>query len=915
MAGKSAALEHAVGKLTLGFAAAGVAIGVESVKAAAKFQTAMELIHTQAGRSQKTVDQMSKAVLAMSAGVATGPDELAKGLYHLASTGMSTAKSLQALKIAAEGAKLGGADLESVTNALNATLASGIKGAQNMSQAMGALNAVVGAGDMRMQDLAEALGTGVLAAVKGFGVNLNDVGAALATFGDNNIRGADAATQLRMAVLFMAKPAAGAKDALQSLGMNSKTLANDMGKGGLGLALTDLHDRLLKAGDTGSKMGQVLLDMFGHKAGTGLAILEQQFSRFQQKQNEVATGSKNFASSWTGYTQTFGYSWDRARTAFQTMTIELGQKLLPTATKAMNWIGTTGVGDLEKFSGWVSRNKTPIEDIAKVLGAIAAFRFATGTLAKIPGMLGLGSKGLGGVGGSILGTAKPIPVYVTNMGKGLPGGPGGGGPLSTAEKDAEKYGPGAAVGATWLTRAGKIATTASRGAGLADPVVLASLLAGSDNGPKAGAAVNAEITRLLAQFKIRNGVVSGPSGKAVAPDIAHMVLLGRTGQNPAKLSGRDLSGLQIRTKTGETLAPDPKPGRIEIQKLNQALTDEWTLTKKVGRASAETIRLHTQAAAAARSEAAWQKQIAASQVASAKAATNGMISQIKRIPGAWAGIAAEAKAAGTNIGAMLDAGLTVGIQAGAGKVNIVTKTVVDGVVHTATKAAALGSPSKKTIYIGRMLAEGLGLGVEQGGRIAVSKAQNLLNSVLSKLGNARGNASGLASGIAGNLTGGASLSNMPLSSLTTAFGTSYTASPTTAGMTSYLSSYLSRERSFARNLAVARKKGLSAVDAGNIAQMGLDVGGPIAAALAHSSSSQVRHISALDAQINATANALGSSIAQGQYGAEIAKLLREQNALLAALAHKTGVEVANAMKSPHSAKTLATSHTRAQRSK
>src|SRR6059058_2749328 len=120
MAGKSAALEHAVGKMALGFAAAGVAIGVESVRAAAKFQTAMELIHTQAGRSQKTVDAMSKAVLAMAGSVATGPDELAKGLYHLASTGMSTAKSLQALKIAAEGAKLGGADLESVTNALNA---------------------------------------------------------------------------------------------------------------------------------------------------------------------------------------------------------------------------------------------------------------------------------------------------------------------------------------------------------------------------------------------------------------------------------------------------------------------------------------------------------------------------------------------------------------------------------------------------------------------------------------------------------------------------------------------------------------------------------------------------------------------------------------------------------------------------
>ena len=124
MAGKSAALEHAVGKLTLGFAAAGVAIGVESVKAAAKFQQSMELIRTQAGASQREVDKMSKAVLALAGPTATAPQTLTEGLYHLESAGFRGAKALAALKTAAEGAKIGGANLEDVTNALNATLVS-----------------------------------------------------------------------------------------------------------------------------------------------------------------------------------------------------------------------------------------------------------------------------------------------------------------------------------------------------------------------------------------------------------------------------------------------------------------------------------------------------------------------------------------------------------------------------------------------------------------------------------------------------------------------------------------------------------------------------------------------------------------------------------------------------------------------
>jgi hypothetical protein len=168
----------------------------------------------------------------------------------------------------------------------------------------------------------------------------------------------------------------------------------------------------------------------------------------------------------------------------------------------------------------------------------------------------------------------------------------------------------------------------------------------------------------------------------------------------------------------------------------------------------------------------------------------------------------------------------------------------------------------------------------------------------------------MASGISSNLIGGASLANMPLASGTTAFGTSFTASPTTAGMTAYLSSYLARERTFARNLGVARKKGLSPVDAANIAQMGLDQGGPIAAALAHSSRSQVRHISALDAQITATSGQLGNQAAGAVYDRQVVVLERVEKLL----EHLPGA-FAKALTSPHATKALATHHTRAKRSK
>jgi TP901 family phage tail tape measure protein len=361
----------------LGIAGAATVIGYESVKAASSFQAAMEQIHTQAGVGQRQVDALSKAVLRLAGPVATAPDELAKGLYHIEST-LSKAippaqrmrEAMSELRVAAEGAKVGGADLEDVTNALNGTVASGIPGVKNLSQAMGALNATVGAGDMRMQDLADAMGSGMLAVVKGFGVNLTQVGAALATFGDNNIRGANAATQLRMGIMSMAKPAATGKAALKELGLTTRTLAKDLQTGGLTKAVTDLHDRLTKAGLGGKKAGETLTEAFGKKAGPAIAILTGQFARFQSKLGEVRDGAHGFNSAWESTTQTFQFKLQKLQATVEALAVRIGTALIPYVEKA--------AAAFASATGWLERHRTVAEALAVVIGgalvtAIAAY--------------------------------------------------------------------------------------------------------------------------------------------------------------------------------------------------------------------------------------------------------------------------------------------------------------------------------------------------------------------------------------------------------------------------------------------------------------------------------------------------------------------------------------------------------------
>ncbi len=399
------------GATLLGAAAGFAVVGTESVKMAMSFQSAMEMIHTQAGASQAEVKKMSEAVLNLAPKVGTGPDALAEALYHLESTGMRGAAALNALKLAAEGAKVGHANLEDVTNALDASIASGIPGVQNLGQAMGALNTIVGAGDMKMQDLADAMGSGVLAVVKGYGLSLNDVGAALATYGDNNIRGADAATKLRTAVQAMAVPAGTAKAALEKIGMTTHQLAADLSSGGLNKAITDLHTHLTDSGIAADQTGSILTEAFGKKAGPGIAILTDQFTRFQSKIKDIKDGAGGFDDAWKGTTQTLSYQMDTLKATGEALGTKFGMFLIPKVEQ----LGKAISGVIS----WFQKNKVAAEllgaAVATVLGA-AVIKFSIDTAGKFLSAVGRMGQGVADFATNLFTTAPEVEAGMEGMG-------------------------------------------------------------------------------------------------------------------------------------------------------------------------------------------------------------------------------------------------------------------------------------------------------------------------------------------------------------------------------------------------------------------------------------------------------------------------------------------------------------------
>ena len=384
----TAARTGALGKAgLLALAGGALAVGAESIHMATQFDAAMTRINTQdnADLTTQQMKNLRNSVLDLAGPTAQAPDALAEAMIHVYGAGIKGAQALDLLKIAAEGATVGHANLVDVTNALDAAVAVNIPGVQDYKQAMGELNATVGAGDMTMQDLANALGGPMLATVKGYGLNITDVGAGLAVFGDRNIRGAEAATELRMATQALAVPAKQGGNALKELGLQSDTLANDLQQGGLKQALNDLNDHLLKAGYTSKSAGDVITQAFGKKAGGGLNVLidslSSSTSNFNQKFEDVARSGQNFSKDWAQTQDTLAFKIKSLESAAEALGIKLGNVLIPAVTQLLGWLQDLGRG-IGEVVAWFKKH----HDAAIALGTAIGGILVGALIAAIPEM-------------------------------------------------------------------------------------------------------------------------------------------------------------------------------------------------------------------------------------------------------------------------------------------------------------------------------------------------------------------------------------------------------------------------------------------------------------------------------------------------------------------------------------------------
>lgn len=380
----------------LGIGVAATVAAVKSVHMAAEFQTAMTRVRTGAGESAANMKMVSDGVLAMAGQVGQSTQQLTTGLYTVESAGYHGADALAVLKTSAMGAKVGAAELGTVTDAVTTALNAYKLSAADSVPVMNALVATESEGKTNMEALAGSMAS-ILPVSAAAHVGLNEVLGAMATMTAQGTSADVAATYLRQTIGQLSNPSAKAAATMKGLGLSAIDVAKELGSKGLAATLetltnaiknkmgpsgTVLIDTLQKAAKnsqdfngqlakaTGSQktyIGALATMVGGTKSMMGaLQLTGSHMKTFQDNVAGVADHVKKGGKSvegWADVQGTFNQKLAEAKGSMQALGISIGLTLLPAATKLMGYFATV--------ARMAAQHHTALLLMAAGLGAVA----------------------------------------------------------------------------------------------------------------------------------------------------------------------------------------------------------------------------------------------------------------------------------------------------------------------------------------------------------------------------------------------------------------------------------------------------------------------------------------------------------------------------------------------------------------
>lgn len=344
-----------VGGTIAGLAAAGgvalVGLGIQSVKMAGDFQSGMTSLVTGAGESKANLQQVSDGILSLATSTGTTTKQLTDGMYMIESAGFHGAQGLSVLQAAAQGAKVGNADLGTVANAVTSVMHDYASSNLTATQATNALITTVASGKTHMEDIASSL-SAILPLASSLHIPFNQVAGAMATMTNAGMTAQHASQNLAFAIRALNVETPKGTQALKDIGLTAEQVHNDLQTKGLPATLKEIEDHIGKQFPLDSMKGQqALKDIMGGAAGLNAALMigGSHMKEFEGDVNSIGSAlssKQKDVQGWSEVQGDFNQKLAQAQEVVETLGIKLGTALLPFAGKV--------VDAFSQFASWLS---------------------------------------------------------------------------------------------------------------------------------------------------------------------------------------------------------------------------------------------------------------------------------------------------------------------------------------------------------------------------------------------------------------------------------------------------------------------------------------------------------------------------------------------------------------------------------
>jgi TP901 family phage tail tape measure protein len=365
------------------------AVGYESVKAAASFQTLTTRLVTTAGEAPSALGKIQQGILQISVQTGTSANELAKSMYIVEAAGYDAAHGgLDVLKASTEGAALEGSDFATVSNAVTDILKDYHLKAADSANVTSQLVAAVSSGKANFQQMSSSMAN-ILPLAASVHLKFADVAGVLATMTSHGVSAQRASQNMANALRSLEAPTGTMTTEFKKLGITSDEVQKHLSTQGLSGTLQWLSQVAEKGAP---KLGQTypaaLKALMGTAAGLNVALMTTG-ENSKQTADAVARISKATAdahgnvSGFSNLQHTFAFQMDQAKAAISAAGISIGNVLLPAVTSIARAIAQV-VGPM---ATWMSQHQKIVGLIAAVAGGIVAGVAAMKAWAAIQGAI------------------------------------------------------------------------------------------------------------------------------------------------------------------------------------------------------------------------------------------------------------------------------------------------------------------------------------------------------------------------------------------------------------------------------------------------------------------------------------------------------------------------------------------------